>query len=59
VHANFVGEQDRLAGLAGQAAGVWLRAGFQIWSSGLLACWQRSVVMAVELGARNTKDRAI
>src|SRR5579864_5552467 len=47
VQANFVGEQDRLAGLAGQAAGVWLRAGFQIWSSGLLACWQRSVVMAV------------
>ena len=47
VHANFVGDQDRLAGSAGQAAGVWLRAGFQIWSSGLLACWQRSVVIAL------------
>src|SRR5689334_11019824 len=46
VHANFVGEQDRLWGPAGQAAGVWLRGARQIWSSGLLASWQRSVVMA-------------
>ena len=47
VRVRFVGDQDRLAGRAGQAAGVWLGAGFQIWSSGLLACWQRRVVMAL------------
>src|SRR6266704_5712535 len=46
VHDNFVGEQDRLAGSAGQAAGVWLRGAYQIRSSGRLACWQRSVAMA-------------
>jgi alpha-galactosidase len=38
VHVLFVGDQDRFAGSAAQAAGVWLRAGSQIWSSGLLAC---------------------
>ena len=46
VHGNFVGDQDRLAGSAGQAALVWLRDALQIWSSGRLACWQRSVAMA-------------
>ena len=30
VHANFVGERDRLTGSAGQAAGVWLRGAGQI-----------------------------
>src|SRR5512135_3172317 len=43
----FVGKQDRLSCSAGQAAPVWLRRAFQIWSSGLLACWQRRVVMAL------------
>jgi len=38
VHVNFVGDQDRLAGPAGQAASVWLRFADQIWSSGRLAC---------------------
>src|SRR5712664_3036516 len=46
VRASFVGDQDRFAGSAGHAAGVWLRAGYQTRSSGRLACWQRSVVMA-------------
>jgi hypothetical protein len=46
VRVNFVGEQDRLVGWAGQAAGVWLCAADQIRSWGWLACWQRSVVMA-------------
>src|SRR6266508_107196 len=46
VCANLVGDQDRLAGAAGQAAGVWLRGACQIWSSGRLARWQRSVAMA-------------
>jgi hypothetical protein len=43
VCVNFVGEQDRLAVRAGQAAPVWLRLACQIRSSGRLACWQRSV----------------
>ena len=38
VHVILVGDQDRFAGSAAQAAGVWLRARIQIWSSGLLAC---------------------
>src|SRR5207244_1947053 len=47
VRVNFVGNQDRLGGSAGQAAEVWLRAAYQIWSSGRLACSQRSVAMAL------------
>ena len=46
VRANFVGDQDRLAGSAGQAALAWLRFECQIWSSGRLACSQRSAEMA-------------
>src|SRR5712691_7285524 len=47
VRVIFVGDQDHLAGSAGQAAGVWLRGAGQIWSSDRLACWQRSVAMAL------------
>ena len=43
---QVVGDQDCLAGWAGQAAGVWLRDAGQIWSPGRLACGQRRAAMA-------------
>lgn len=41
VRVIFVGEQDRLAGRAGRAAGIWLCGGCQMRSSGWLARRQR------------------